>query len=693
MKSKIFFCKKALLQNNIKMYSVISLLWGVYLFLRYPLLFLQDKKWISGVFTLNEEIFIFLVPAALGVAFYHFLKTDNGTAFYLSLPMTKTQIYFGQFFSGLILYLVPLVLNILLSLVIGVLRFREEKQLFNVILSWGIAMILLALANYSISIAMGMITGSVIWHILFVIIFYVLPVYFAGAVDYFGEHLLYGFAGNSSLARFFRKLNLIDKIFSLNRDEIIAVDFLLFIGIYAAVAFILAFLLYRYKKMENNRDWIGFGFLKIIFIFGFTLCAVILMTVVLTGIVGVRLHDDVFTFYIGAALGAVLGYIVAAMIAWKTIYLKKAWWGTFLALALTLAIIGLIDADLFGYERRVPAPEEVESVSITVHSSWADTEAAIDRLIGSQSYDRKYRNTYKFTESANIAVVEKIHHYVLENRGSGSKDTNPLYFRFSYFLKNGEIVRREYSIAGSAVKKDWQELSKSEEALKQAYPVLKEKTLTDLVGIRVSTEASRAEDSFSGAKMQELLAVIRQEIMAAAKSPEKVNIHGQRAEQVQVLEQIPIRFVFVREYKPKLDYKKFPAAEPESTAETSPEEDLVFYGSVPRLRRWLADNSPKYREMTDIQSLVESVEIYRLPGTEVRDQCYWGGDWEKYRQEKIAILTDPAEIMIYLKSAGICLDYPSEEKTMILLRVNLKDGVSYLRAMTEEDYAAARDFL
>jgi len=47
--------------------------------------------------------------------------------------------------------------------------------------------------------------------------------------------------------------------------------------------------------------------------------------------------------------------------------------------------------------------------------------------------------------------------------------------------------------------------------------------------------------------------------------------------------------------------------------------------------------------------------------------------------------------MRYLKSAGICL-FPAED-TMILLRVNLKDGVSYLRAMTEEDYAAARDFL
>ncbi len=688
MKSKISFCKKALIQNNIKMYGVISLLWTIYLFLRYPLLFLQDKEWISEVFTLNEEIFIFLVPAALGVVFYHFLKTDNGIAFYLSLPMTKTQIYFSQFVSGLILYLVPLVFNILLSLAIGVLRFREEKQLFNVILSWGIAMILLSLANYCISIAMGMITGSVIWHILFVIIFYVLPVYFAGAVDYFGERLLYGFAGNSSLARFFQKLNLIGKIFSLNRHDIISADFLLFIGIYAAVAFILAFLLYRYKKMENNRDWIGFGFLKIIFIMGFTLCAVILMTVVLTGIIGLR--SEPFYFYLGAALGAILGYIVAAMIAWKTIYLKKAWWGTLLSLAITLAIIGLIDADLFGYERRVPAPEEVVSVSVSAHFSGTVKEAAIDRLIRMNSYDR----SYEFTESANIALVEKIHRFALENRGGRyrtGKSEDSLFFRIRYFLKNGEMVKREYIIAGETAGEDWKELSVSMEALKQTYPVLNEEAMTDVIGMRVGTEASRVEESFSGEQMRELLTVIRQEIITAAKSPEKLDIRGHGWEEVQVLEQIPIRIAFVRERKPKqrderlLDVGDKPAA----TEEEKEEEDIVFYGNAPQLRRWLAENCLKYREMTDVEALVETAEVYRLLGKEAYAQYHWGDNLEKYQPEKIATLTNSAEIMPYLKTAGIYLNYRSEE-TVILLRLRLKDGVSYLRAMTEEDYAAVR---
>lgn len=688
MKSKISFCKKALIQNNIKMYGVISLLWGIYLFLRYPLLFLQDKEWISGVFTLNEEIFIFLVPAALGVAFYHFLKTDNGTAFYLSLPMTRTQIYFSQFFSGLILYLTPLVLNILLSLVIGVLRFREEKQLFNVILSWGIAMILLALANYCISIGMGMITGSLIWHILFVIIFYALPVYFAGAVDYFGERLLYGFAGNSSLARFFQKLNIIGKVFSLSRHEIISTDFLLFIGIYAIVVFILAFLLYRYKKMENNRDWIGFGFLKIIFIIGFTLCSVILMTVVLTGIIGLR--SEPFYFYLGAALGAVLGYIVAVMIAWKTIYLKKAWWGTLLSLVITLMVVGLIDADLFGYERRVPAPEEVVSAEVTVRSLDAGMENNLFRLIQMRNDSQKYRYTYEFTETDNIILVEKIHRLAIERRGSGNEDSeSDLSFRIRYVLKNGEIVKRDYYNVSIAAQADWEMLSKSPEALRQDYPVLDEAATRDLIGIRVRTEASRAEDSFSGQQMRELLTIIRQEIMTAAQSPETINIHGRGTEQVQILEQIPIRFSLIREKKPKKQEVELTEAEPESTAEA--EADLVFYGSAPRLRRWLMENSAKYQEMTDVEALVESVDVYRLSGKEVYNEYYWADELEQAQTEKIATLTERTEIMRYLKSAGICL-FPAED-TMILLRVNLKDGVSYLRAMTEADYAAARDFL
>ena len=100
MRSKISFCKKTLVQNNIKMYGVIFFIWGIYLFLRYPLQLMQ----VNGInadriFSLGEEYFAFIVPAAMGVVFYHFLKTDNGTAFYLSLPATKAQVYFSQFFS------------------------------------------------------------------------------------------------------------------------------------------------------------------------------------------------------------------------------------------------------------------------------------------------------------------------------------------------------------------------------------------------------------------------------------------------------------------------------------------------------------------------------------------------------------------------------------------------------------------
>ena len=690
MRSKISFCKKTLVQNNIKMYGVIFFIWGIYLFLRYPLQLMQ----VNGInadriFSLGEEYFAFIVPAAMGVAFYHFLKTDNGTAFYLSLPATKAQVYFSQFFSGLLLYLTPLLFNILLSLAIGAFRFRDDK-IVAWIVNWGIAMILLSFLNYCVSIGIGMITGSIIWHILFVITFYILPLYFSGAADYFSERLLYGFAGSSRVARFFQELNILGKVSVLYGYREITPDFLAFIGIYAAVSFVLAFLLYRYKKMENNRDWIGFGFLKIIFIFGFTLCAVILMTVVLTGIVGVRLHDDVFTFYIGAALGAVLGYIGAAMIAWKTIYLKKAWWGTFLALALTLAVIGLIDADLFGYERRIPAPEEVVSAEVTVRSLDAGMENNLFRLIQMRNDSQKYRYTYEFTETDNIILVEKIHRLAIERRGSGNEDSeSDLSFRIRYVLKNGEIVKRDYYNVSIAAQADWEMLSKSTEALRQDYPVLDEVATRDLIGIRVRTEASRAEDSFSGQQMRELLTIIRQEIMTAAQSPETINIHGRGTEQVQILEQIPIRFSLIREKKPKKQEVELTEAEPESTAEA--EADLVFYGSAPRLRRWLMENSAKYQEMTDVEALVESVDVYRLSGKEVYNEYYWADELEQAQTEKIATLTERTEIMRYLKSAGICL-FPAED-TMILLRVNLKDGVSYLRAMTEADYAAARDFL
>lgn len=37
MRSRISFCRKELIINNLKMYGMLSILWGVYLFLIYPL--------------------------------------------------------------------------------------------------------------------------------------------------------------------------------------------------------------------------------------------------------------------------------------------------------------------------------------------------------------------------------------------------------------------------------------------------------------------------------------------------------------------------------------------------------------------------------------------------------------------------------------------------------------------------------
>ena len=681
MKSKISFCKKALLKNNIKMYAPVFLLWAVYLFLRYPLVLLQYNKatYTYDTFSLATEPFIFLVPIATGVALYHFLKTDNGTAFYLSLPATKTQLYFSQFLSGLILCLAPLLLNILLSL--GIAQNVKKEPMIAEIVYWGIAMVLLAILNYCVSIGIGMITGSIIWHLLFVLIFYLLPLYFSGAASYLGGRLLYGFTGGNPVSHFFNRLDLLARISDLNRMEEITADVLIFIGIYAAVVFVLAFLLYRYKKMENNRDWIGFGFLKIIFIIGFTLCAVVLMSVILTEIVAV--DNEALVFYTGAAIGAVLGYVVAAMIAWKTIYLKKAWWGTLAALAITLAVLGLIDADFFGYERKVPAPEEVAGVEVYLSSLGNDEEDREGLLVQAENDYRKYTNTYEFKESANIALAQKIHRLVIEQRGVRKEtDNSKVLFHITYRLNNGKTIRRAYTIEPNALKEDWEKLKKSPEGLKQMYPVLREEVMSDVVGLRVSTEASRAEESFRGTEMKELLTILRQELVTAVTSPEKVTFHGQ----VQILEQIPIRIDLVRERKERWQDNRENGERVESTLG---EESIVFYSDVPQLRRWLSNHSNKYREMTDIASLVQKLEIYRLPKEEFDNYFSLEERIERTQPEEIEALTNSAEIMPYLKLAGICESYRSKD-TLIVLKVFLKDDISYFRAMTEEDYNAVR---
>lgn len=687
MKSKISFYSKEIIRNNLRMYGLLSLFWGIFLFIVYPLIIATGKevKTVENLspYLFNSGIMIsMVVPLCMGMVFFGFLKSEKATAFYMSLPTSKNAVFFSQYISAAILYIVPLIINTFLLMALHV-SYLKEEPIHLLILEWFLVMILLFFINFTISAGMGMITGSSIWHILFLIAYFALPTYFGSGFDFFTEKLIRGFSGNH---RFFAWFNQIDILYLSIREsrfeDRLRQDYLIFLLVYLVVVLVLAYILYHRKKMENNKEWISYTFFKYFFIVGFTACMVFLLSVVFSEMI---YPDSQGAVYLGAGVGAVLGYIIAAMIAWKTIYLKKAWWGSLLALCITLGVVGAIDLDMFGFERKIPETNRIVSVNINHHGDqWLDMERV--KLLNLDEFH--HSGTYEFKEKENIDLVRSIHKKILEQENSRAEDQHNIYVRIIYRLDDGsEMIRSYWKAAYSPFKEEYEKLALTDEYMKQEYPILNNENIKNIRRIRVSTDFTSSEESFTDEKMLEFMSVLQEEVRDFVDQKENVPIHKGENHSILLLEQTPIHVIFE---KVEVKDQKF---NPNSYGEIEwSEKDkyfvneyrLSFKGKAPKLRKWLLENSRFHTVMKVQEDMIEQMNAYHVDG-----YTALGIEYKTRWKEYVNLATEdtesnPRKIMEYLKLSGEMMYGATEPVT--ILDIRLKNGNSFLRVMLKEDY-------
>ena len=145
------------------------------------------------------------------------------------------------------------------------------------------------------------------------------------------------------------------------------------LGLYALAGLALlalAWYLYRRRHSESAGDVVAFRWLRPVFRYGLAL---------LSGLTAGRLLYELFwrsLFQRGAYaerrpmmvcvfLGGMLGYYIASMLLEKSLRVfRGSWRGAALVAAGAAALCLLVSIDLFGVERRVPEPEEIESVTL-----------------------------------------------------------------------------------------------------------------------------------------------------------------------------------------------------------------------------------------------------------------------------------------------------------------------------------------
>ena len=203
---------------------------------------------------------------------------------------------------------------------------------------------------------------------------------------------------------------------------------LLVYGIVALVLLVAGALLYRIRRSEASGDTLSFRPLRPVVRWVVGLLGGLGLGLVLAGILSCTENTPALLACI-VTLGLAC-MIVTQMLIARTPRIFGKLWPELLALcAVLLALTLCIKADLFGFERRIPQTDQVESV---------------------EAYHRGiYGNTARITDPTEIDAIVQAHRYLAdcaakENLGSDWHWRNTI--SITYHLKNGGTLSRQYQL-------------------------------------------------------------------------------------------------------------------------------------------------------------------------------------------------------------------------------------------------------
>ena len=166
--------------------------------------------------------------------------------------------------------------------------------------------------------------------------------------------------------------------------------------------------LYQQRKVESAGNAITFTVLRPIFKYCVTFC-----TMLLLGSYFYSTQENIIWTYFGYLLGAGIGYFLTAILLEKSIAVFK--WQQVKGLGVyTLVIIGLIgllQVDIIGYEKRLPEMSQVENVYMDTHFHPLIYKAAMHNGTSVKPH------LALFKDKDNIANIYNLHQEIIAHRG------------------------------------------------------------------------------------------------------------------------------------------------------------------------------------------------------------------------------------------------------------------------------------
>ena len=437
MSLKTSFCNKSIIKSDIRrfwwisaLHTVLLFLFGVFNFvnvIRYRSF--EDAAHYTQSHLFNNSFafyfFAVVVPVILGVFLFSYLHSAKMSAFAHSIPVLRRTHYVSHIFSGLILSIAPLIINVVILLVMRTSSHISEAFKISHLLYIALGAIIYTLIAFSGSVFVSTIVANSVAALIFTFAFGALPIVAEVFWRFFISTQLYGFA-NTTDNLFFEFLYIAPE--TLLKPGSIAIYLIL-----TLIFVISGYALYRKRALEASAEIVAFSSLRPVFIYGAAIAGGCFGFSYLNAISDVTSALALIPF-------GLLGIIIATMIVKKSFRVLRAVIKPLIAYVLvTLAIFVVTEFDLTGFESRIPDTGNIESVVFDLYSNrhygrYYDTDGNPIKPV------REFEPV--FTEVTDISKVTELHKALAENRTQFYADT----LKLTYNLKNGKTILREYPI-------------------------------------------------------------------------------------------------------------------------------------------------------------------------------------------------------------------------------------------------------
>ena len=375
----------------------------------------------------DNGIFALLFAFLLGGMIFSYLHKGNAVSCFHGLPLTRKKLYFSHIFAGFVILFIPIAITsgviAIESLYLGATINYAVKYLYTCLVYAGVV--------FMVTVFSSMISGNTVATYIFSIGFMALP----GFVLYFTQWILninlYGFNG-------YLEGYIYNYIYITGVNDMWSYKSLWYV-VLIAVLFVITYVLYKIRKLENYDDIVVFKYLKPVFMYTLAVCFGVFGYMVIYEVA------DCSNLFLGTLPLGCVALIAAFMLNRKSFGIR----GLFKPLAVFVICLGAVSlgfaADITGYERRIPAVGDIESID-----TYGNNDYHAMNVLNTEPEDVNLNDLlYKeyVTDKSEIENIVDLHRAVVENRIESSDYSE---IPIVYNLRGGKQLKRTYKVDNKA---------------------------------------------------------------------------------------------------------------------------------------------------------------------------------------------------------------------------------------------------